>query len=283
MNETAEKVKVLRTVKNPEVLKGVWRMKYRLTNRMGGGGFSGRNLTTYPDPITGQPRHLYNINGDRTNGFFIEKQVTVFTPDTNPEHRTIVDWLIGHPEVGIQPEQIGIDKDSRIMTKKSSNPRIELLNLDYEEVSDLEDEDYIDKLVGRISLDSGSQSLGIEKLRFILAKLNKPYVELKYVTNAKIEKQKLRKRLKDHIRQSVENAKQVDQILDDLDSAKLEYEIKEMNRHGIVYVANGMYKYEGVPLGTSIDSVVKYFRENPDFYADITTKLYEALKAEQKS
>ena len=68
-----------RTLKKEDVhkLSGTWRLTYALTNRLGAGGFSGRNLTTYQDLITGKPRHLYNADGNRTNGYFIERQTTI--------------------------------------------------------------------------------------------------------------------------------------------------------------------------------------------------------------
>jgi len=277
---TETEVKIPRTIKDPKLLNGVWRLKYKLTNRMGVAGFSGRLLSSYTDTLTGVPRHLYNEHGQMQPGYFIEKQTTIFNPAENILHRNIVDWLIGHPNVSIQQNQVGLS--DKFMAKKDDNPRIELINLDHEEIEDLVDEDFIDKLVGRISQDLGKNCLGIQTLRFVLAKLNMPYIEMKYVTNQTIEKQKLRKRLKDFVRAGVgtKNAKVVVEILDNLASAKYEYEIKEMMRHEILYIANAMYKYEGNPLGTSMDSVVKYFTNNPDFYTEISEILYDKLKLE---
>lgn len=277
--ETVEK-KIPRTIKDKKLLTGVWRLKYTLINRMGPEGFSGRLISSYSDTVTSVPRHLYNQHGMMQPGYFIERQTTIFYPDTNVMDRNIVDWLIGHPEVGIEAKQVGLSKD--FISHKKSNPRIKLVNLDYEEIEELEDEDFIDKLIGKITLDLGVHAIGIQSLRFILAKLNMPYIEMKYVTNAKIEKQKLRKRLKNFVRsgEGITNAETVIAILDNLASAKFEYEIKEMVRMEIIYISNGMYKYEANPIGTSLDSVVKYFTNNPDFYSELSELLYQKLKLE---
>lgn len=282
MSETVEKrITPLRTTKKQEDVSGVWRLKYKLINRMGSGGFGGKNLTTYNDPLTGKPRHLYNAIGNRTNGYFIEKQVTHFYPDDSAEDRNIVDWLLGHPQVGIEIEHANLTKEH--LKFKEDNPRMMLVNLDYEEVVDLEEEDYIDKLVGRISLDSGTQSLSLEKLRYVLSALNQDYLELKHLNNKHVAKQKLRKRLKDYARRGFKHAEDINDILDSLDSAKLLYEIKEMRRKEIIYITNGMYKYDSVPLGTSTESVMKYFSQNSDLYAELQQELEIRLKREIKN
>lgn len=279
MSTKTEVKQIPRTVDNAELLNGIWRLKYKLTNRMGNAGFSGRLLSSYTDTMTGVPRHLYNEYGVMQPGYFIERQVTILEPILNPIHRNIVDWLIGHPKVAIENRSVNLGIE--FAKKKHSNPRIELINLDYEEIDELLEEDFIDKIIGRISLDLGKNSIGIDSLRFILAKLNLSYIEMKYIKQAKIEKQKLRKRLKSYVRSSMKNAKEVLAILDNLASAKLEYEIKEMQRMEIINIANGYYKYEGNPLGTSLESVVSYFANNPDFYADLIVKLYELLRIEK--
>jgi len=278
MNTTEEK-KVARTVSDKKLLNGTWKLVYKLTNRLGPGGFSGRLLSSYSDLLTGLPRHLYNEHGDMTPGYFIEKQVTTFEPTNDPVARNILDWLIGHPEVGIEGVQIGASE--LFMKKKKSNPRIILKNMDHQEITDIQDEDYIDRVVGRIVSVGGPGSLSLEKVRFILSALNMQYFDMKYITDKEVERTKLNKRLKNYARKSVDASKEIERILDNLDNAKYEYEIKEMMRKEIIYIANGMYKYEGNPLGTSLESVVKYFAQNPDFYAELAAELYIRLKSER--
>lgn len=277
MSETVEK-KIPRTVKDRGIISGVWRLEYKLTNRHGAQGFSGRMLTSYVDPVTGAQRHLYDTYGNQLPGYFIQRQVTRLYPDKNPGDATIVDFLVGHPEVGVEQNIANFPQGYRAI--KKNNPRITIVNVDYEEVSDLEEKDYIDKLVGRLSMDTGSQAIGLDRLRFILNAFNKPYREAKYITNPKIEKQKLRDRLKEWVRSDIENARNVNDIIDDLDYHKYSYEIKEMVRLGILNVSNGMYKYQTQPLSISVDGVVQYFQNNPDFYAEITKTLYAKLKQE---
>src|SRR5690606_38936735 len=116
----------------------------------------------------------------------------------------------------------------------NSNPRFKLINLDYQDISELEEEDQIDKLVGLISLDSGKNALSLEKLRFILSSLNLNYRDAKYISNPKIEKQKLRQTLKKFVRSSIDNTLKVEAVLEELDKAEVLYNIKEMIRFQII-------------------------------------------------
>jgi hypothetical protein len=274
--ETIEEKKIRRTV-DKSLLKGSWRLKYKIVNRLGLGGFGGKMLTVYNDAITGRSRFLHDLNGKQQTGYFIENQVTIFNPEENPEHLNILDWLIGHPEVWVEPEHAKVQK--AYMNKKNENSRITLVNLDHQSIENLEEEDYIDKLVGRIVLDGGPNAIGIEKLRFVLAKLQMPYMESKYMNNQKVEKPILQKRLKTFVRSGLKNAEEVNKILENLDEAKYIYEIQEMMRFGILYVANGMFKHDSHPIGISTESVIKYFMQNPDFY----TKLNEDLSISHRS
>lgn len=274
-----EERKLPRTVKDKNLLSGHWRLKYKLVNRMGKEGFSGVMLSSYTDTVTGAPRHLYNEHGVRLPGYLVEHQVNTFKPDEVPQDRNVIDWLIGHPKVKIEARQAGLD--ASFTAKKLSNPRFELVNLDFEAIEDLEDEDFVDKVIGQISLDKGTNALGLDKLKFILSALNMQYNDLKYINDSRVEKQKLRKKLKDFTRKSKSNAEKVLRIIENLQNAKYEYEIKEMTRMEIIYISNGMYKYEGNPLGTTIGSVMKYFNNNPDFYAELAANLYSKLKAEK--
>lgn len=277
--ETTEEKKIQRTVAK-DMLKGKWKLKYKLVNRMKLQGFSGKMLTVYTDAITGRSRFLYDLNGREQVGYFIEKVETTFSPDTNPSDRNILDWLIGHPDVWLDSEHAKVQ--SQYMSKKNENSRITLINLDHQSIENLEEEDYIDKLIGRIVLDAGPNALGITKLRFVLAKLNKPYRDSKYISNAKVEKANLQKILKTYARTGMAAAEKVNEILDNLDEAKYIYEIKEMMRLEILYIANGMYKYESQPIGISTESIIKYFMENPDFYAELNEKLTNIQKEEIK-
>jgi hypothetical protein len=276
--ETVTEKKIPRTM-TKDLLSGVWRLKYLLTNRMGPEGFSGRLLSSYTDPLTGAARHLYDEHGSMQPGYFIDRQTTIFNPETNMIDRNVVDWLCGHPLVGVEQSHTGLS--DAYISKKDENPRITLVNLDHEEIVDLEEEDFIDRLVGRIVMDKGQFAIGLQSLRFILSKLGLSYMEAKYLKNSKIEKQKLRHRLKDYIRKGINEANQVVVILDNMAEAKYEYEIKEMVRLEILYIANGMYKYEGNPLGISTESVIKYFMQNPDFYAETNSVLMKKLKSEK--
>lgn len=267
-----------RTVADKTLLNGNWKLTYTTTNRSGAAGFGGRMLTSYKDAVTGGVRNLYNNEGLMTPGYFIDTLVTIFKPEEDPYHRVVLDWLIAHPEVGVQKEHIQISQQYHKI--KNDNPQITLVNLDHEDVTDLIHEDFIDKLIGKIVIDAGPNAISLEKLRFILSTLERPYRDAKYMNDTKIEKQKLRQHLKAFIRSSYENAEKVEKVLENLDKAKFVYQIKEMLRLEILSIHAGMYKYLGNPLGTSTDSIIQYFNNNPEFYKELEGLLYEALKNE---
>lgn len=258
------------------LIHGTWQLTYKLTNSLGPAGFSGKMITDYRDPFTGTTRFLTNAEGQRLLGHMINSPVEMYHPDRNPDHMKLVDWLVGHPEVGIQNDQCKVS--DRILSRKISNPRITLVNLDHQDVTDLEHDDYIDKLVGVISEDHGKKAIGIDRLRFILSALNLNYREEKYITEPKIEKQKLRKRLKDYVRSSYDNAVKVNGIIDNIEAAKLNFEIKEMLRINLLTQSGGTYMYKGNPIGISFESLRSHFDNNPKFYADLTKELYDRLQ-----
>lgn len=266
----------VKTVQNDGLIKGKWQLTYKLVNQLGKDGFSGKLISSYTDPFNGRGRHLLDPDGQFMPGYFMDRTERILNPESNPWHTTLIDWLLGHPEVGINNNQVKLDE--KYITKKISNPRFKLINLDHQDVTDLDEEDYIDKLIGRLTLEGGPQAISLEKFRFILAKLGLPYRLEKHISVPKIEKQKLRKKLKDHARESKNNSEEINKILDNLQEAQFQYEIKELQRLEIITNNNGMFMCKGNPLGISTESIIKYFINTPDFYAALKEELYTALK-----
>lgn len=257
-----------------DVIRGRWQLTYKLTNSLGPEGFSGRNLASYPDPVTQKERFLIDANGRPTNGYWIDKQKIIFDPSNNRTHRLQLDFLMGHPLVGLQRKHIGQSNiDSSYFAGKEDNPKITLVNLDYEVVSDLKEEDYIDKLVGRISQDTGANSINLDKLRWISSYFGMNYRYDEVSGDPGIEKQKLKRSLKKFVRSSYSNAEKLNALLEDLTNAKYEYEIKEMLRLGILHIRNGMYMYNGNGLGVSKESVISLFLNDPELYAALNAQL----------
>lgn len=274
--ETKEK-EVKAVMQREGLIEGIWQLKYALVNDLGAEGFSGRMIGSYPDAVTGRERRLFDVNGQERAGFLIEKQVTNLDA-RNPFHRLIIDWLIGHPEVGVAEEQTKVD--DRYYIRKLSNPRITLVNLDHQSVVDFEEQDYIDKLVGKIAEDTGKQAFSRDKLRFLLSAVKLDYRDERLITKPELEIVKLRGRLKNYVRSSYANAKEVNRVIDNIEDAKYIYEIKELARTGIISMNDGMYRYKGNGLGISYESIITFFKNDPEFYAELSSKLYEALKRE---
>ena len=271
------KEKSVTTFKDPKVIKGNWKLTYKLVNPNGEQAFSGKAITAYADPLTQKERHLTDANGRFLSHYWIGKTVEFLDPTNKPQDRKIVDWLIGHPDVGIERSHAK-SVDAAYFKRKNSNPRIRLVNLDHQNLSEIDNEEFIDELVGQISMNSGVNALSTKKLRFILCYLNMPYFDSKYYNDQTVEKKFLRRSLKTFVRSSIENARKVKNVVSDLTEAQYVYEIREMVRKEILEQSNGMYKYRNTPLGVSMESVVKYFTQNKEVYEELSAALYEALK-----
>ena len=259
--------------------KGIWKLTYTTINRQGIEGFSGRMITSYRDPVTQTERHLYNAQGEKLIGYFLEKIVVTLNPQESLDEALLVDWLLGNPSVAIEKHQVKLN--TKYLQKKEENSQIKLVNLDYEAIEDLEEEDYIDQLVGLVSKDSGPEALTLEALRFILAYLRLKYRDAKYIDQKQIEKKKLRSILKGYIRTSKSNADNFKHVLDHMDKAKFAYELKEMLRLNILEINNGTYMFNDGPIASSEQSLVAHFKHNPDFYVLLTKELSERLRNER--
>jgi hypothetical protein len=259
------------------LIKGIWQLKFKTVNPNGRSGFSVRLLHSYTDPRTGKNVHLIDMNGKVLPGFMITELVMNFNPSQNKMHERIINFLVGHPKVGIQNEQTKLSGE--FVSRKENNPRLTLVNLDYQNTVDLDQEDFIDKLIGKISDDTGRYAFSMEKAQFVLSKLGLEYREERLMNDREKASKKLRSRLKKYVRTSYANAKKVSNILDNIDNAKDEYEIKEMVRLQVLSINNGQYMYHGNPLGISMEAVINYLKNNPEFHIELS----ESLTARQKS
>lgn len=288
-SETVEKTGTLEERRNsylkavildPKKMQGVWELKIEVTNTQGTKAFGGRRLTTYIHPLSGVRVPLIDMDGQETLGYMIEKPTMRLYPDTNQMDRRNVDWLIAHPEVGVE----GIELTDKVKGKKISNPTIMLKNVDRQELSMIDDQDTIDFIIGKLSDDNPKTGLSLERLRYLLAHFNLPYFDARWIKNKTTEKKMLRQKIKNFARgTSIDgtlNAVLIDRVINEADNLKYSYEFKEMLRYDIVREANGIYKFNNVPIGSNQDSVISWMKNNLEVYAEMVEILYPKLKAD---
>lgn len=267
-------------ITNPKAMQGVWELKIEINNSQGTKAFGGRQLTDYAHPLTGVNVPLIDLNNQKLLGFMIDKPTVRFHPDTNPMDRRIVDWLIAHPEVGID----GVTLQDNVKSKKDSNPSIRLKNVDRQEMSNIETEDRIDFVIGKLSDDSPKNGISLERLRYLLAYFNLPYFDARWIKSKATEKKVLRQKLKSFARtinsDGSLNAERIHEVLDEIDNLKYSYEFKEMLRYNIITESFGTYKYNNVPLGTTEESVITWMKNNLETYTEMVGNLYPRLKAD---
>lgn len=263
---------------DPKKMTGVWELKIEITNSQGTKAFGGRRLTTYVHPLTGMRVPLINLDGQEELGYMIDKPTMRLHPDTNQMERRIVDWLISHPQVGVQ----GIDLTEKVASRKESNPVVTLKNVDRQEMSMIDDQDTIDVVIGRLSDDNPKTGISLERLRYLLAYFNLPYFDIRWIKNKTTERKLLRQKIKNFARGTSPsgklNAVLVDEVLSEIDNLKYSYEFKEMLRYDIIREANGVYKFNNVPIGSNEDSVINWMKNNLEIYTEMVAVLYPKLK-----
>jgi len=267
-------------VLDPKRMNGVWELKIKISNTQGTKAFGGRRLNTYIHPLTGLRVPLIDLDNQETLGFMIDKPTVRLYPDTNPMDRRNVDWLISHPEVGVE----GIDLTSLIKAKKISNPSITLKNVDRQELSVIDDQDTIDVVIGKLSDDNPKTGISLERLRYLLAYFNLPYFDARYISNKTTEKKILRQKIKVFARGKDAagnlNATLIDEVLNEIDNLKYSYEFKEMLRFDIIRESNGIYKFNNVPIGSNENTVIQWLKNNLEIYNEMSGILYPKLKAD---
>jgi hypothetical protein len=267
-------------ITNPKAMGGVWELKIEINNSQGTKAFGGRQLTDYVHPLTGINVPLIDLNQTKLLGFMIDRPTMRFHPDSNPMDRRIVDWLIAHPEVGIE----GVTLQDSVLNKKDSNPSIKLKNVDRQEMSTIENEDRIDFVIGKLSDDNPKNGISLERLRYLLAYFNLPYFDIRYIKNKTTEKKFLRQKLKNFARiinsDGTINANLINDVLEEIDNLKYSYEFKEMLRYDIIRESFGSYKYNNVPLGSTEESVITWMKNNLEIYTEMVGNLYPRLKAD---
>lgn len=284
--QVQEKEKRISVIIDENEIGNIWELKVKLTNPKGVSAFGGRYLTEYIHPLTQKKTYLHNVDGQALLGFNIEKPTMRLYPNKDFNHRLLLDWLLAHPEVTVD----GISLKEEVVNKKKKGGKIILKNLDKQEIQSFDEEEIIDVLLGRLSLEGGPQQISLAKLRYILAYFNLSYRDGRYIKDPKIEKKMLRRRIKEYAR-IIDNdpsspdykqskARKITAILDKIDNYKIIYEIKEMIRLSIIREEYGMFKYNNIPVGTKIDSIVKFFNDSVEIYTEATESLYKALKQE---
>lgn len=256
-------------------LTGEWQLSYRVTNRRGVEAFGGFGLTSYSDPATGKEVPLTTPDNKKISTFMIDRPIMKLYPAKNMQQRIYVNWLLRHPEV--KTTYNGIEQRFKDMKKPG---KISLINMSIQESQKIDDNDYIDKIIGTISITDGKNSFKLSRVRSILAALNLPYKLSKYADDPTTERKFLRRNLKKYVRSSMKNAKEVKALLDNEENAEQIYDIKELMYYGLITESNGMYKIDSKPMGVDMNDIIRYFNNNPDSKITLMSK-YHKLKNEK--
>lgn len=263
-------------------IKGKWRLTYKVSNSMGAAAFGSQTIPPYRG-ANGKVVYPLNVEGDPIGFLFIEQIVTDFNPDApgaaGIKARYDIEWLLNHPEIKIQ----GLTIPEQLLQFKKNNTPWTLISLDHQEMNEVEEEDFIDKLIGKLSLDSGTNAVSLKNIRYIMAELNLQYRDIRGVSSAKVEKNLLRAVLKRYVRAKLENAKQVYKILDNLDSAENTFNIKEMIRFKIIVEGPGYYKYKETSIGVSLAGILAYWEKYPDIKVSMVKELESKISEEEDS
>jgi len=240
-------------------IKGRWQLVYTPKNPEN--IFGGKGLMPYKNPRTGEKIPLVDIySGRAIQQYMVDKLQKILNPQI-PQDLVYIEWLIHHPQVIIE----GYDEfPKEYKANKQDNSNIKLIALDYQEMSEIEDEEFIDKLVGRLSQEGGVTALSLEKFKVILHSIGRSYRDERYSSDPSKEKKFLRKTLKAFVRSSIKNAEHVSKQIDELDGLRNEYYIAEMLRLKVFTHQNGQFRYQGTPIAASTAKIAHVWETEPD-------------------
>jgi len=251
-------------------ISGRWKLIYKYGNSIGPEAFGGKHLATYRSPFDGTKVYRRSVDNKALTGYMVDKLATDLTPDTNPDHKLLISWLICHNEVVVEGVK-GLD--DAIVNSKTGR-KLVLRCVDYVEMADIDEEDFIDKVIGKLVQEKGG--INIDKLRHILAGLNMAYSDSRFTGIA--EKKALRSKLKTFTRSSIENARLVDSAIKQTENSEQLFIFKEMLKYKVIADYGGLYKFNNVPLGTSADKVAAFWSNNPEVKAEALQELAKHKK-----
>ena len=251
---------------------GKWKLMYTVRNSQGSTAFGGKHLGSFKNPYTGEKTYLRNVDNQTLRGMMIDKLVMNLKPDEDENDKLKISWMICHPEVIVR----GVPNLDEEILKKKTGRKIELICLDYVEIEKIDEDDYIDRLLGRLSLEGGPQAIGLEKIKFIMAALGMNYNIPR--STAQIEKKTLRSKLKAFSRKSIANSKLVNQAIEEMDESREHYLFKEMVRMRVLELSNGVYKFNNVPVGSSFERSQEFFNNHPEVKTEAIERLANLKK-----
>lgn len=261
-------------------MAGRWKLSYTTENTLGAIAFGGQMLEPYQNPYTKEMMFPLDEQNKPMPGFWVDKLVAYFVPDKleNNEHYNAVAFLLGHPEVMIE----GLTIDDQYARFKKSNTKMKLINLDHQDQLELDDQEIIDSMIGRLTLDAGVHAVSLEKLQYVLAKLNKPFLDKRYITDNQQLKKQLRKAVKDYARKGAKECLEIENILDNIENAKKTFLIKYLVELGVLVFSAGSFKHDGLVIGFNVESAVDYLSLNPEHYLSLQEILDKKLRESDK-
>jgi hypothetical protein len=234
--------------------------RFQLRVRTDEAKFRMTNIDAFiPVGKTIQDRIQFMSKSGMINSLFITKVRTIFDPDKSDIDAHNVDVFIRHPNVKI----VGLtEQEDKQLIKdglKNSNPKFELINID--KVADEKHDDDIKLLQLRSKIYDEKNPLSKEQCIWLASTFGIPYRtaiqdEVRY-------KNHLQRELDKFIQRDKNNRVAFVEALDNLKLTEMKYYLNEFENSGHISEMGGIYKLGAKPIGSSINSVISYFENNP--------------------
>lgn len=228
--------------------------------------FSLDMLEPYPHPETRQT-YLPSANGKPLKHFIVDKLEIIFKPEEDPTVYKMIDWLLMHPRVRVE----GINEEELKLNNKIK-PDFVFVNLDKRDFTEMDKNNVIDEMVGRLSFAAGPYSVGLKKIRYACAMMGIVYKDRRNSKNPETELKHLRNKMKDHIRKSPENAAHFKQILSNAENAARMFALKVLLEEKEIVYEHGVFKYQGKILGANLDNSIGQLQNMPELDAELQDK-----------
>lgn len=234
--------------------------------------FSLTTLPAYQHPVTGQT-YVPSENGRPLSHLVVDKIINIFDPSKNPDQRRVIDWLILHPEVKVD----GLDLSDQQKNNKIK-ARFKLVNLDMQDLTEMDENNIIDEMVGRLSFAGGPSAVSFEKLRYAAAGVGVAYTDKRHANSPDAEKKHLRNKLKKYVRRGKKQALEFQAIITNAENASRMFAVKVLLDKKDVIYEHGIYKYNGNLMGSSLESAVGYLELHSDIHAEMLDKAKQYLR-----
>ena len=219
--------------------------------------------------------------GRQVESLIVDRISIPLRPDELEADKHNVDVLIRHPKVkigGISNEQWRALIDAGL---KAAKPEFELTNIDQQNVEQMNEE--ADLVIVRAMLLNKKNPIGVEKLQWLCTVFGLGYKT--NISDPERHRATLVKKLDKFIQEpntrvnGKSNLERFEDAMGDLKRTEAIYYVRELQSMEVITKFGGIYKVAERPVGSSEDSVIDFYNDNPEIFAEHKNLVLQAMRS----